>query len=341
MSGGLGTVGTHTATIDYQGLADKQTMSHSTHISRLAPSPTGALHLGNAYAFLVNWALAQQNGWGLVLRIDDLDGPRTKKGADELAIKDLEWLGLDWTGLPYYQSENLPGYASALDQLKSNEMIYPCTCSRKQIEQVQAAPHGNEHELRYPGTCRPLSTSGFLPPPADKSIAWRLVVSEQPVEFDDQVHGHQVINIQKEVGDFVVSTKEGLPAYQLAVVVDDFKQKVSHIVRGDDLLPSTGRQILIYRMLGLSPLPHYYHLPIVCGPDGRRLAKRHGDSRVAFYREKGISPFRVVGLIAFWCRITEQRQLMSASEFAGQFRLELVPHNRITFTYEDEQWLCG
>ena len=122
---------------------------------------------------------------------------------------------------------------------------------------------------------------------------------------------------------------------------DDFKQKVSHIVRGDDLLSSTGRQILIYRMLGLSPLPRYYHLPIVCGPDGRRLAKRHGDSRVASYREKGISPFRVVGLIAFWCRITEQRQLMSASEFAEKFCLEMVPRHRITFSYKDEQWLCG
>ncbi|GAB4107956.1 MAG: tRNA glutamyl-Q(34) synthetase GluQRS [Phycisphaeraceae bacterium] len=317
----------------------------SPAVTRLAPSPTGALHLGNARTFLINWALAKQHGWRIVLRIEDLDGPRVKPGADTQAIGLLAWLGMDWDEGPYYQASELSPYHEALCRLLRHGLIYPCTCSRKDIEQAQSAPHQDSHELRYPGTCRP-------GPEADRAYdcgslleashqAWRIIVPEDAIAFDDRLHGRQSVNIHEQVGDFIVATKSGLPAYQLAVVVDDARQGVTDVVRGDDLLGSTARQLWLYRVLELEPVPRYTHLPLVLGPDGRRLAKRHGDTRLDRYRQMGVSSERVIGLIAWWSGVCDERTEMSAQVFAERFSLERLPRNPVTYTQEDEAWLLA
>lgn len=296
--------------------------------TRLAPSPTGALHLGNARTFLVNWALARQNGWRIVLRMEDLDGPRVKPGAAEEAIDVLRWLGLDWDEGPYYQRRDLAPYTAALEQLAAQGDVYPCRCTRREIEAAAlSAPHGDEHELRYSGACRPaeptpLAFHDF----AGQSVAWRLRVPEGETCFDDRFAERHCHDVQAATGDFIVATKEGLPSYQLAVVVDDARQGIDRIVRGDDLLSSTHRQRLLQAKLGLPSIAEYYHLPLVVGEDGRRLAKRHGDSRISRYRAAGVPPERIIGLLAAWCGL-DADGVRTADDFRQRFVLSrLSPH---------------
>ncbi len=312
-------------------------------VTRLAPSPTGALHLGNARTFLINWALAKRHGWKIVLRVEDLDGPRVDPEASQAAIDTLAWLGLSWEGEPLYQSHDLIPYRDALAKLYRLGAIYPCTCTRKEILTAQSAPHEDEHELRYPGTCRPgaqadqpQTTVKIL---EDSATAWRISVPDESAGYEDVVCGPQRFNIQKQVGDFVVASKMGLPAYQLAVVVDDARQGVTQVVRGDDLLGSACRQLFLYRILGLSPIPTYTHLPLVLGPDGRRLAKRHGDTRIDTYRQRGVGVRRIIGLLARWSGVSDGYSELNADEFADRFDLETLGRDPVTMTQEDEAWL--
>lgn len=313
-----------------------------TERTRLAPSPTGALHLGNARTFLVTWALARQRGWQIVMRIEDLDGPRIKAGAAEESLELLRWLGIDWDEGPYCQLADLAPYQEATAKLGSQGDIYTCHCTRKQIEAASlSAPHGDEHELRYPGTCRspeprPLSADEL----ATAGGALRIRIPEAATKFFDQFSGWHEYDVQAMIGDFLVRTKEGFPSYQLAVVVDDARQGITQVVRGDDLLSSTPRQMLLYDRLNLGPLPAYTHLPLVVGPDGRRLAKRHGDSRLAHYRAQGVAPERVVGLLAEWCGLGPRHEL-SAGEFCRQFELGKIFRERVTFKTSDDRWLLG
>ncbi len=315
-------------------------MSTPQQRTRLAPSPTGALHLGNARTFLVNWALARQRGWQIVLRIEDLDGPRIKPGAADEAIELLNWLGMNWDEGPYYQLADLSTFSAALEMLGSQGVIYPCNCTRKQIEEASlSAPHGDQHELRYPGTCRP---SAPLPLSVEQvhseGTALRLRISPGVVKFVDQFAGEVEFNVDQSVGDFLVRTKTGLPSYQLAVVVDDARQGIDQIVRGDDLLSSTPRQLMLYKQLKLGPLPQYTHLPLVVGEDGRRLAKRHGDSRLTCFREQGVAPERIIGLLAEWCGLGERREI-SAEEFMHRLDLQNLPREKVVYTSRDEAWL--
>lgn len=308
--------------------------------TRLAPSPTGALHLGNARTFLVNWALARQRGWDIVLRIEDLDGPRIKAGATEQAIELLEWLGLDWDEGPYFQLHDLTAYEAALKQLAEQREIYPCRCTRKELEAASlSAPHGHEHDLRYPGNCRPAEGEqvdvGLL---GESGVAWRISVPDEAIFFDDAFAGRQEFNVQQTVGDFLVATKAGLTSYQLAVVIDDARQGVDQVVRGDDLLASTPRQMLLYERLGLGEPPTYTHVPLVIGEDGRRLAKRHGDSRLVHYREQGVAAERVLGLLAEWCGLGPRAEI-SADEFSDRFQLAKLTSEPIVFTAADDAWL--
>ncbi len=321
-------------------------LMQAARVTRLAPSPTGALHLGNARSFVLNWAIARSEGMRVVLRIEDLDGPRIRPGADTQAIEDLRWLGLDWDRGPTWQLRDLSPYRSALHQLAAAGAIYPCLCTRKELEQAQSAPHASDHELRYPGTCRPKGVvaarysddnSGTVVAAA----AWRFRVPDVDVTFIDRVAGPQRVNVQQQVGDFVVATKAGLPAYQLAVVIDDALAGVTDVVRGDDLLGSAARQTLLYDALGLGAPPTYWHLPLVVGSDGRRLAKRHGDTRLSWYRERGVDAKKVVGLIAFWSGLTTERTPLSATELLNRWRIEYLPKDRVTFTQEDHAWLLS
>lgn len=312
------------------------------HRTRLAPSPTGALHLGNARTFMVTWALARQQDWQIVMRIEDLDGPRIKLGAGDESLDLLAWLGLDWDEGPFYQLADLQPYQAALSKLAANGDIYPCTCTRKQIEAAAlSAPHGDEHELRYPGTCRPLQRQKLdLEKLQQHDVALRLHVPDGSLTFVDTFAGRQEFDIHQTIGDFLVSTKQGLPSYQLAVVVDDARQEIDQVVRGDDLLSSTPRQMMLYDMLHLLPRPAYTHLPLVVGSDGRRLAKRHGDSRLTHYREQGVAAERIIGLLAEWCGLGVRRE-MSAGEFLDAFNLAALPISKVVFSDQDDSWLLG
>lgn len=334
-----------------------QPAESTRHITRLAPSPTGALHLGNARTFLINWALARQSGWAIVMRIEDLDGPRVKPGAEEEALDTLAWLGIDWDGEPMRQSDDLSRYEAAMGRLAEAGLAYPCALSRKEIEEAASAPHAPERiaevggddpaarrESVYPEALRP----PIVPRSFDRGLDehgeptnWRFVCPPGEIRFVDAFAGEFADTPGNSIGDFVLWSKRREPSYQLAVTVDDDFQGVTQVVRGDDLLESAARQILIRRALGPPERITYTHLPLVLGPDGRRLAKRHGDTRVRTYRGRGVPPERIIGLIARWCGIAsgQRAEAMSAAEFAEALRLDRIPRSPITFTTEDDAWL--
>ncbi|KAA0215911.1 MAG: tRNA glutamyl-Q(34) synthetase GluQRS [Leptolyngbya sp. PLA3] len=304
--------------------------------TRLAPSPTGALHLGNARTFLVNWALARQNGWGVILRIEDLDTPRVKPGSIEQTIDTLAWLGLDWDQGPLVQSHDLEPYRAAMRSLARRGLTYACELTRGQVEAAASAPQEGVHEVRFPPQLRPAARAGSFD---REDTNWRFACPQAVVEFDDRFRGPTRVDPAAEVGDFVIWTRRGQPSYQLAVVVDDHRQGVTHVVRGDDLLGSAGRQLLLYRALGLGPEPAWCHLPLVRGSDGRRLAKRHGDTRLSAYRQRRVGPERVIGLMARWCGMVDRAEPMSADAFRRSLRLDRISRQDIVFTEEDERWL--
>lgn len=313
------------------------------HLTRLAPSPTGALHLGNARTFLINWLLARQNGWEILLRIEDLDGPRIKRGADAQLVEDLRWLGLDWDDGPIYQSPRMNIYREAIQQLLSRQRTYPCVCSRKEVESAASAPHSDDGAAIYPGTCRDrfesMESARQL---SNRLPAIRFRVPNGMITFEDHFAGPMQFDPQEQLGDFVIAKADGTPAYQLAVVVDDAETQVSDVVRGDDLLDSTPRQILLYRALGIaSAIPNYWHLPLVIGSDGKRLAKRHGDTRLSTYRERGVSAGRLISLLARWCGIDDPAPILHPSELVDCFRLEKIPKKPIIFGPDDDAWLLS
>lgn len=306
--------------------------------TRLAPSPTGALHLGNARTFLVNWALARRNGWEIVLRIEDLDGPRVKPGAIEGTLDILRWLGIDWDVGPIVQSHDLRPYTDAMESLASRGLAYPSELTRGEIEAAASAPQEGVHEIAFPASLRPEARARAFD---QLETNWRFVTPDEVVRFDDAFAGAQEHAPARTVGDFVIWTKRGQPSYQLAVVVDDARQGVTDIVRGDDLLDSAARQLLLYRALRLAPEPGFLHLPLVRGSDGKRLAKRHGDTRLDAYRARGVSPERVIGLVASWCGFGGAPSTLSASEFRAGLDLTRIPRESITFSPENDAWLLG
>lgn len=308
-------------------------------VTRLAPSPTGALHLGNARTFLINWALARRLGWSIVLRIEDLDGPRIKPGAIEGTIDLLQWLGMNWDVGPIIQSSDLAPYRRAMERLARAGLVYPCALTRKEIADAASAPHEGESggEVRFPPELRPAERPNEF---VDARTNWRFVTPERTVEFDDGFRGQTIARPFVSIGDFVLWTNREQPAYQLAVVVDDHRQGVTEIVRGDDLLDSAGRQMLLYEALGYTPTPRSTHLPLVVGADGRRLAKRHGDTRLTTYREQGVSAERVIGLLAEWSGLGARRP-MDAVEFSERFDLRTMGAEKVVFRSEDDAWLLG
>jgi glutamyl-Q tRNA(Asp) synthetase len=248
----------------------------SSYTGRFAPSPTGPLHAGSLVAALASWLDARAHGGQWLVRIEDVDTPRCIAGADQHLLQQLAACGLHPDQPPVWQSQRSALYQAALDHLLANDLAYPCACSRKDIE-AALAQHGmakpRNGELVYPGTCR----SGLH---GRTGRAWRLHTDAPPafahtVHWSDRRLGPQVQDVQTEVGDFVLRRADGLWAYQLAVVVDDAAQAVTHIVRGEDLADNTARQICLQRALGL-PTPQYLHTPLVLGANGEKLSKQNG-----------------------------------------------------------------
>jgi len=314
----------------------------SAGVTRLAPSPTGALHLGNARTFLINYLMARSMGWRVLMRVEDLEGPRVKPGAAAQALDELRWLGLEWEQPVVYQSSRGEAYRAGLDRLIRAGAAYPCVCSRKDIELAGAAPHADDPVKVYPGTCRGRwSSADQAERHTGRPAAWRVAVEDRAITFTDGFAGQQSFNLAKTCGDFVIFRNEQVAAYQLAVVIDDAAAGVDRIVRGDDLLESTARQIHLRRLLGLDGQVRYWHLPLVVGPDGRRLAKRHGDTRLSHYRRMGTSPARVLGLLGYWSGLLGRRREATMSELLAAFDPARIPQERVVFTNRDDSFLRG
>lgn len=343
---------------------------HPPVVGRLAPSPTGALHLGNARSFLLAWLSIRQQQGQLWLRIEDIDSPRVKPWAVQSTLEDLRWLGLDWDIGPQLslsdspssspepshhpqqmaqvdeaselqpasgyvdtiQSRRLARYRQVLEQLIAAGRVYPCTCSRSEVAQAASAPHENSWTTLegpiYPGTCRQRTAdalasrhSAAIDPSAVASahskFAWRWHFAAGEVAWQDGLHGNQQAHPAEQLGDFVIAQADGTPAYQLAVVVDDHDMQVTEIVRGDDLIFSTYRQLAILQHLSW-PAPHYLHVPLMLGPDGRRLAKRHGDTRLSTYRQRGVSAEQIVGYLAWTLGLQSHNTPLAAVELIGK-----------------------
>jgi glutamyl-tRNA synthetase len=285
-------------------------MSRTSYRGRLAPSPTGYLHLGHARTFWIARQRALAAGGSLVLRNEDIDAARAKMNFVEAMIEDMRWLGLRWEEGPdcggpfgpYTQSERRSFYLAAFERLRASGHIYPCRCTRKDVLRALGAPHLTDEGPIYPGTCR-LDRPTRIPPAEVQAHPfhhwnWRFQApAGEVIEFIDGGAGPQRFVAGKDFGDFLVWRHDDAPSYQLSVVVDDAAMKITEVVRGADLLVSTARQLLLYRALGL-PEPAFYHCPLMADSSGIRLAKRHDALSLRALREQGLTPEEVVRRMA-------------------------------------------
>ena len=266
---------------------------------RIAPSPTGYLHIGHALTFWRAQERARAAGGKLILRIEDLDRDRCRREVADAMIKDLHWFGLDWDEgpdiggpfAPYLQSRSRFRYLEAWEELRLRGFIYPCKCSRKDVAEASLAPHDENEEPIYPGTCRPrLQRSRASTLDVAAGTHWRFRVPDgERIEFVDERVGKQAAVAGHDFGDFIIWRRDDVPAYQLAVVVDDAAMRISEVVRGEDLLVSTFRQLLLYRALDLVS-PRFFHTELIADESGKRLAKRHGSLSLRALRESGLAP---------------------------------------------------
>lgn len=309
---------------------------------RFAPTPSGHLHIGNAWTALLSWLQIRQAGGEFVLRMEDIDKPRSRPEYAAQILDDLRWLGLDWDEgpdvggqcAPYVQSERGEWYAAALERLERGGWLYPCYCSRAELMAIASAPHGLSAEgPAYPGTCRGLSVEERAQKAAVKEPSVRFALPmEREVAFEDLVQGRQVA-LPGAGGDFVVKRADGIIGYQLAVVVDDATMGITDVLRGWDLLDSTPRQILLYEALGWE-VPQFAHVPLLLGADGKRLSKR--EKSVALYgiREAGTKPEQVVGCLAYLGGLLDRVESVKAEDLIANFDLQKVPREPVMLNEE-------
>jgi len=288
---------------------------------RYAPSPTGTLHLGNLRTALLAWLFARSQGARFLMRVDDLDRDRVRPGIAEQQLADLAALGLDWDGPVVRQSERMEAYAAAIARLDADGALYPCFCTRAEIRQAASAPHGALPEGAYPGTCRELTrTERAAREASGRPPALRLRAGAATVAFTDRLLGR----CAGVVDDLVVRRNDGVPAYNLAVVVDDTAAGVGEVVRGADLAQTTPRQLYVAARLGV-PAPRYAHVPLVLGEDGARLAKRHGAVTLADRVAAGQSPAEVRTSLARSVGLATARETPSLDELLDRFDPSLLP----------------
>lgn len=299
---------------------------------RFAPSPTGELHLGNLRTALVAWLAARSHGLDFIVRMEDLDLVTSSPEHERRQLGDLAAIGLDWDGPVVRQSERFDRYQAAIDALREFGHVYPCYCTRREIraeiEAAAQAPHVHLPDGAYPGLCRELSDEERAErEAAGRAPAWRLRTGGEAIELVDRVHGPYA----GAVDDVVLTRADGVPAYNLAVVVDDAAQGVTQVVRGDDLLSSTPRQILLQRLLDL-PTPTYWHVPLVLGDDGQRLAKRHGAVTLAALRDEGWSVGDVVGVLARSLGLAGPGERPSLHRLLERFDPDRLPEAPVTWS---------
>jgi glutamyl-tRNA synthetase len=310
---------------------------------RFAPSPSGTLHLGNLRTALLAWLFARSADSRFQLRIEDLDPDRSRVEHERAQLADLEAVGLDWDGPPVRQSDRTELYRLALHELDDAGLVYPCWCTRAEIRAAAKAPHGQHPEGAYPGTCRDMSDAerkrrhreAGRPPSmrlhaaasAQRQPSLQLDTEAAVVGFEDRLHGW----VEREVDDFVLWRWDDTPAYNLAVVVDDADQHIGEVVRGDDLLDSTPRQLLLCQLLNM-PVPTHAHVPLVLGPDGARLAKRHGAVTLADRVALGETPADVVAWMAASVGLCEPGERPTSAQLIDRFDPATLPREPTVLT---------
>jgi glutamyl-tRNA synthetase len=300
-------------------------------VGRLAPSPTGHLHLGHAWAFLLAWWHARSRGGRIVLRLEDLDVERVKPGMLEATLDDLRWLGLDWDGEPLVQSCGVAEIDAAARSLLARGLAYPCVCTRREIQAAQSAPHADEQNVIYPGTCRgKYSSLEAAERASGRPAALRFLVPDTTVRIEDGIQGIREYNARTMLGDFPISRSLGLPAYHLAVVVDDERQGVTEIVRGADLLESCARQWLLQEALDYRH-PRWWHVPLVTDEACHRLAKRSDDVSLTRLRAAGTDPRLIVSWVARSAGL-EIHHPVVAREIVTRFDINRLPRTNVSLT---------
>lgn len=302
----------------------------SSNSGRYAPSPTGRLHLGNLRTALVAWLFARSTGDRFVLRFEDLDTDAVRSEHYGSQLADLAALGLDWDDEPLRQSEHLERYRAALEELVALDLVYPCFCSRKDIREASQAPNGPWSHAQYPGTCRHLSSAQRAErSAAGREPALRVRGDERPLSFDDVLCGP----VEGVIDDFVVRRNDGTPAYNLVVVLDDDRQDVDLVVRADDLLSSTPRQLFIAELLEITP-PRHAHVPLVLNERGDRLAKRDGSVTLADRVEAGVTPQQVLSQLGSSLGLCRPEEAITVEDLLERFDPTDLPTEPWTLTGE-------
>lgn len=307
-------------------------------VGRFAPTPSGRMHLGNVFCALLSWLSAKSKGGRIVLRIEDLDTQRAPRHFADLLEQDFRWLGLVWdeggsAGGPhgsYYQSERTEIYLDHYAKLDELGLIYPCFCSRAELHSAEA-PHMSDGRFLYTGRCRSLTPDRRAELSRTRKPAARVLVPEKTICFDDLHYGPQQEDLLTECGDFVIRRGDGVFAYQLATAVDDALMGVTEVIRGNDLLSSSPRQIWLQQTLGL-PSPRYGHIPLLTAPDGRRLSKRDGDLDLGALQTRFAGPEPIIGMLGYLAGLIDRPEPVKAAELIGLFSWDKVPAGDISMT---------
>jgi nondiscriminating glutamyl-tRNA synthetase len=315
---------------------------------RFAPSPTGHLHVGNARTALFNWLFARQKAGTMVLRIEDTDIERSEARFEDQLIADLKWLGLDWDEgpdlggpyAPYRQSERLDIYREHADRLLAEAKAYLCFCTEEDLQRERERAQAEHRQPIYSGKCRAIDPAeASQRRTAGESCAIRLRIPERPIRFHDIVHG--AVEFSNEVvSDPIILRSNGMPVYNYVVVIDDALMKITHVIRGDDHLSNTPKQVALYEALGW-PVPEFAHLSTILGSDRERLSKRHGATSIANFRDMGVLPEALVNYLALlgWAPTGGNRELFSLQELKKEFSLERVTPAAAMFDMEKLYWL--
>ena len=317
---------------------------------RFAPSPTGHLHVGGARTALFNWLFARNKGGTFILRIEDTDRERSTEESYRGIVDAMKWLGLDWDEGPgaggelgpYFQSERRDQYREWAERLKEDGKAYPCFCTPEELAERKEAMKKLGQDPRYDGKCRdiPAETARELVSRSRPHVMRLKTSGEGAIEMDDLVHG-KVSVPAGQIDDFIIVKSDGYPTYNFAAAVDDSRMEITHVIRGDDHLSNTPRQILIYRALGIEP-PRFAHVPLIMGPDKARLSKRHGSTSVQQFVDDGYLPEAMVNYLALlgWS-FDDSAQLFTMDELVEKFSLEKVSDTAAIFDYRKLQWMNG
>ena len=290
-------------------------MAELKTVGRFAPTPSGRMHLGNVFAALIAWLSVRSKGGEMVLRMEDLDTQRTSEEYAQILREDLRWLGLDYDRETPPQSARSAVYDRYFDKLAEMGLLYPCYCTRSQLHSVNA-PHLSDGTYVYPGTCRNLTEAQRAT--FHRAPAWRVRVPDRVWTVEDRVQGHYECNLATDCGDMVVRRADGVYVYQLAVTVDDALMGVTEVVRGRDLLPSTGCQIQLFHALGHTP-PHYGHIPLLVNRDGRRLSKRERDLDIGVLRTR-FTPEELLGRMANLLGLLDRPEKITLTELIPVYK---------------------